>query len=252
MVERVHATSPPDRRKPLAMLLEASGLTITRPGDAGPVTIVSDASISLREGTLTDVVGPSGSGKTTLLLALARLLPDVRGDLALEGRPASEWSPQVWRTRVALLPQTSSMAPGSVADNLLLPYTLRVRHRVPATVTGPAGAAAETPTPEVLRAALDRVGLADIALDRPSARLSVGQASRVALLRVLLTRPAVLLLDEPDAALDNESAAEVAAMTGEFVADGGAVVRVRHLRTDAGADALFRLEGGRLTEVTAR
>ena len=242
------------------MLLEASGLTITRPGDSGPVTVVSDASISLSEGTLTDVVGPSGSGKTTLLLALARLLPDVRGDLTLEGRPASDWSPQLWRTRVALLPQTSSMTPGTVADNLLLPYTLKVRHRVGAAPAdagyAPADATAITPHPvptaDELRAALDQVGLADIALDRPSARLSVGQASRVALLRVLLTAPAVLLLDEPDAALDNESAAEVAVMTGEFVREGGAVVRVRHLRTDAGADALFRLDGGRLTEVNAR
>jgi len=233
------------------MLLEASGLTITRPGDAGPVTVVSDASLSLREGTLTDVVGPSGSGKTTLLLALARLLPDVRGELTLEGRPASEWPPQLWRTRVALLPQTSSMAPGSVADNLLLPYTLKVRHHVPDT-TAAAPSPPTAPTTDELRAALDRVGLADIALDRTSARLSVGQASRVALLRVLLTAPAVLLLDEPDAALDDESAAQVAAMTGEFVAGGGAVVRVRHLRTDAAADALFRLEMGRLTEVTAR
>lgn len=229
------------------MLLEASSLTITRPGDSGPVAVVSDASLSLSEGTLNDIVGPSGSGKTTLLLALARLLPDVRGELRLQGKAASEWSPQEWRTRVALLPQTSSMVPGTVADNLLLPYTLKVRHHGGAPSEAPSA-----PTADELRAALDQVGLADIALDRPSARLSVGQASRVALLRVLLTAPAVLLLDEPDAALDDESAAQVAAMTREFVSARGAVVRVRHLRSDAEADALFRLEGGRLTEVTSR
>ncbi len=229
------------------MLLEASSLTITRPGDSGPVAVVSDASLSLSEGTLNDIVGPSGSGKTTLLLALARLLPDVRGELRLQGKAASEWSPQEWRTRVALLPQTSSMVPGTVADNLLLPYTLKVRHHGGAPSEAPSA-----PTADELRAALDQVGLADIALDRPSARLSVGQASRVALLRVLLTAPAVLLLDEPDAALDDESAAQVADMTREFVSARGAVVRVRHLRSDAEADALFRLEGGRLTEVTSR
>ncbi|MDP2232316.1 MAG: ABC transporter ATP-binding protein, partial [Actinomycetota bacterium] len=77
----------------------------------------------------------------------------------------------------------------------------------------------------------------------------VGQAARIALLRTVLTGPLVLLLDEPDANLDDASAEQVARMTAAFVAVGGAVVRVRHQRTDALATQRYRLADGRLSEV---
>ena len=94
--------------------------------------------------------------------------------------------------------------------------------------------------------ALDRVVL-DAALDRDAARLSVGQQARVALVRTLLTHPRVLLLDEPDAALDELSAAAVSELTREFADKGGAVVRVRHHRSDDIADRRLRLAGGTLS-----
>ena len=107
-----------------------------------------------------------------------------------------------------------------MGENLLLPWRLKVR----------AGALA--PGLDELRSALDRVHMSDVSLDRESVRLSEGQAARVALLRTVMARPSVLLLDEPDASLDDDSAAQVGALTSEFVAGWGAVVRVRHLRAD--------------------
>jgi putative ABC transport system ATP-binding protein len=136
---------------------------------------------------------------------------------------------------VALVPQRTTLVPGTVADNLTLPWTLHARH----------GTAA--PGREAMRRALDSVAMPDVELDRDATRLSVGQASRVALLRVVLTRPEVLLLDEPDAALDDDSASLVSALIRAFVAEGGAALRVRHLRADDGADVRYRLEGGRLS-----
>jgi hypothetical protein len=97
--------------------------------------------------------------------------------------------------------------------------------------------------PELARA-LETVGLGGVSLDRDAARLSVGQAARVALLRVVLARPSVLLLDEPDASLDDASAAEVARVTGDFVAGGGAAVRVSHVRADASAAVRYRMADG--------
>jgi putative ABC transport system ATP-binding protein len=220
-------------------VLSCAGLRAELPGDDGPLRVLDGIDLELSPRSLTDVVGASGSGKTTLLRALARLLPGASGELRLHSRPARDWEPQKWRAHVALLPQRESLIAGSVADNLTLPWRLKVR------------SAEVQPGPDALRAALDGVNLGDVALDRDASRLSVGQASRIALLRVVLTGPDVLLLDEPDSSLDDESAEQVARMTDAFIADGGAVVRVRHLRTDARADRRFRLESGRLEELVA-
>ena len=217
-------------------LLEAKALSVSRIGDSGPLRVLDGVNLAVSASTLVDVVGPSGAGKTTLLLALARLLPGVEGGLELEGRSAEAIDPREWRVRVAYLPQRSALLPGGVGDNLTLPWRLKVR------------AEGVSPSVEQLRAALDRVHLGDVGLDRDVARLSEGQAARVALLRTVLTHPRVLLLDEPDAALDDESAREVGLLTREFVDDGGAVVRVRHHRTDGLADRRLRLSGGALTE----
>ncbi|KAF0208200.1 MAG: ATP-binding cassette domain-containing protein [Actinomycetota bacterium] len=222
-----------------APLLSATGIVATRRADGHDIRVLNGVDIALRAGDIVELRGPSGAGKTTLLLALARLLPGAGGILALEGEPATAIAPEVWRTRVALLPQRTVLSEGAVAYNLRLPFSLKVREGVAA------------PEECDLREALDDVGLDDISLRRDARQLSVGQVARVALLRVLLARPRVLLLDEPDASLDDASAAAVAGMTARFAAEGGAVLRVSHLRTDAAATANYRLAAGRLTEVIA-
>ena len=219
-------------------LLRAEGLSLTLEADDGrPHQVLDRVDLELAGGTLTDIVGPSGSGKTMLLRALARLLPAATGTLSLDGKSAADYSPQEWRTEVALLPQTASMRPGTVRENLLLPWTLKVRHEV------------KPPDDAGLLGALAGVGIEDISLDRDAARLSVGQAARISLLRVLMTRPRVLLLDEPDAALDEASSEQVAHAMLEFVESGGAAARVRHRSSDGLASRRLRLHGGHIEEV---
>lgn len=215
-------------------LLEARELSAVLPGETGPVRVLDGVSLSVDAGEILDVVGPSGSGKTTLLRALARLLPGATGTLLLGSAPAETIAPAVWRTRVALQPQKPAIVEGDVRANLLLPWTLKVRHGV------------ARPSDASLGESLASVGLTDIALDRDAARLSVGQAARVAFLRVTLTRPEVLLLDEPDAALDEDSARSVTELTRRFAENGGAIVRVRHHRSDGLAARRLRLADGTL------
>ncbi len=207
--------------------------------DTGPHVVLDGIDFSLEAGEVVDVAGPSGVGKTTLLRALARLLPGATGSLELAGLPAEEYIPAEWRSRVTLLPQRFALVPGTVRDNLLLPWRLKVRQE-------------RTPPPDdsALAGALDSVGLASISLDRDVARLSVGQGARVALLRVLLTGPDVLLLDEPDANLDDVSAEMVAEATRTFAQGGGGVVRVRHQRIDGVAARRLHLAKGRLSEAS--
>lgn len=216
-----------------APLLEARDLRVVRMGDAGPMKVLDGASLTLERGEIVDVSGPSGSGKTTLVRALALMLPDLEGELLLEGRPAAEVGPRVWRSRVALLQQKPVMFGGTVRDNLLVPWLLKVRHGL------------EAPAEDSMRRTLDSFGLDDVALDRDAAKLSVGQAARVAMARVGLTRPSVLLLDEPDASLDEDSAALVAGLTVRF-AEEGAVLRIRHHRPDGVATRRERLVAGQL------
>jgi putative ABC transport system ATP-binding protein len=220
-----------------APTIAARSLTVSRRADAGMLLVLDGVELAVAPRSIVDVVGPSGAGKTTLLLALARLLPGAEASLALDGRPAAAIDPREWRVRVAYLPQRSALLPGTVESNLLLPWRLKVR------------AAVTAPDTTALREALDRVHLTDVALDRDVERLSEGQAARVALLRTVLTSPQVLLLDEPDAALDEASADEVGRLTREFADAGGAVVRVRHHRTDGLADRRLQLAAGKLTEV---
>lgn len=220
-------------------LLDARDLTVVLPGDSGDVRVLDAVSVSLDRGEVLDVAGPSGAGKTTLLRAIARLLPDTSGSLSLDGVSHEEISPEVWRAQVALLPQRPVIVGGDVAANLMLPWRLKVR--------GGEG----QPTAEHLRMALSSVAMSDVALERDACRLSVGQQARIALLRVLLSRPRVLLLDEPDAALDPASAEVLAQTLREFAHEGGGVIRSRHRGSDGLAARRIRLEGGSVHEEVA-
>jgi putative ABC transport system ATP-binding protein len=137
------------------------------------------------------------------------------------------------RSAVALVAQRPTLVAGSVRESLLLPWSFGVRRH------------AEVPSEDLLVEGLLRLGV-EVVLDRDASRLSVGQVARIAFLRTLLTAPRVLLLDEPDAALDDASADVVSALTAEFAESGGAVVRVRHHRPDGLSARRMRLEHGSL------
>lgn len=203
------------------------------------MTVLDDLSFDIAEGEVVDIAGPSGSGKSTLLRALARLLPGAGGRITLRGVPFDDMPPTEWRRHVALVSQKPALVPNTVRDNLALPFRLK------------ANVSHVTPTDDAFREALAEVHLDDVALDRDISRLSVGQLGRVALIRVVLTRPEVLLLDEVDAALDPVSADAVREIVSRFAQDGRAVVRVRHREDDGLANRRLVLSAGSLSEARA-
>ena len=145
------------------------------------VEALADASLGIAAGDFVALLGPSGCGKTTLLRLIAGLdVPDGGRIVWAEGAPAAG--------EVGFVFQDATLLPWADAtDNVYLPLRLRGLKRREAG-------------PEV-RAALARVGLEGFAHARPR-ELSGGMRMRVSIARALVTRPRLLLLDEPFAALD--------------------------------------------------
>ncbi|WP_334033372.1 ABC transporter ATP-binding protein [Burkholderia gladioli] len=178
-----------------AGLIEARGLTRRDP--VSQRVLVAPADFLLAPGMRVAVTGPSGSGKSVFLRALALLDPIDGGALLWRGAPVARASITRYRRGVAYLRQRpAAFDDGSVEDLLRYPYSLAVygdqrfdRARVAELAT--------------------RAGRADDFLDQAASELSGGEAQIAALLRVLQLEPEVLLLDEPTAALDPESARAV-------------------------------------------
>ncbi|WP_432483073.1 sulfate/molybdate ABC transporter ATP-binding protein [Kineococcus esterisolvens] len=202
--------------------------------------------LDVAPGEVLAVLGPNGAGKSTLLDLLAGLLRPTAGRVAVGGRVLSAAGPgrevfvPAHRRGVALLAQ----------DPLLFPH-LSVAGNV---AFGPrsAGAARRAAREQAARW-LDAVGAGHLADRRPRG-LSGGQAQRVALARALATRPGLLLLDEPMAALDVTAAPEVRRVLREVLRGGAAprhgTVLVTHDLLDvlALADTVAVLQDGRVAE----
>jgi ABC-type lipoprotein export system ATPase subunit len=173
------------------------------------VVAVYGVTCTVRPGTRIALTGPSGSGKSTLLHLLAGLESPTSGTLAwtaLDGHPLGHPG------RVGVVFQGPSLLPAlDVTENVALPLLL-----------------ADTPEQEAAqraRAALERLGIGDLA-DKLPEQLSGGQAQRVAVARVLASRPALILADEPTGQLDHEAAGLVIDVLLQACAELGAALVV--------------------------
>lgn len=164
---------------------------------------------SIWAGGILNIRGPSGVGKTTLLRILARLRECDGGEVLLQGRPWSEFTPVQWRRKVHYLSQKPVIFDGTVLDNLLKPFALV--------------ALKNSSKPDLVKVEkmMEHLFLSKDILNQDARTLSGGEASRMALIRALLVEPKVLLLDEPLAALDDEAANAVLNLIAEWVGDAG-------------------------------
>jgi len=179
-----------------AAALSVSALTVLAPARARPV--LSDASLTLAPGEHAALMGPSGIGKSTLIEAVARLRP-YQGHILVDGRPLEAWDEAALRGRVALIGQTPQLLAGSIADNIRLGR--------PAASDADVHEAARRACVLAFTDALPQ-GL-DTLLGSRGHGLSGGQAQRVALARLFLRDPGLILLDEPTAHLDETTQARV-------------------------------------------
>jgi NitT/TauT family transport system ATP-binding protein len=159
---------------------------------------LGETTLEVAPGEFVSIVGPSGCGKTTLLKTLGDVLGPSTGIVEIDGEPASVTRRQ---RRIGFVFQNPVLLPWrTVRDNLSLPFEV---------ARGGSRRKARSECHVLVEAALSSVGLSDFA-DRYPRELSGGMQSRVSLARAMITEPAVLLMDEPFAALDELTRTDMA------------------------------------------
>ena len=202
---------------PQTRVLEMAGVSLTLPSASGPVRILQDAELTVAPRERLAVVGPSGSGKSSLIAVAAGLERPSGGTVRLLGEDLAvldeDGRARLRRGRVALVFQNFHLLPNmSAQENVSAP--LEIDGRREATRTA--------------RDWLARVGLEARASHYPH-QLSGGEQQRVAIARALAVGPELLFADEPTGNLDPVTAARVAGLMLDLVAESGAaLVLVTH------------------------
>lgn len=223
-------------------VLSCRGLSKIYGTGAEDVTVLNDVSFNLVAGESVAIVGASGSGKSTFLHLLGGLDHPTSGDVLIAGRSwvaMSEKERGLWRNRhMGFVYQHHHLLPEFTAvENVAMPLYVR----------GLPKAEADAEAQEWL----EKVGLGHRLLHTPAA-LSGGERQRTAIARALVTRPSVVLADEPTGNLDRQTAEQVFTLFRELsVQSGVAFVLVSHdPNLAAQLDRTMRLQDGVLTDAS--
>jgi ABC-type multidrug transport system ATPase subunit len=196
--------------------------------------------LTLRRGEIVLMRGRSGCGKTSLLRLLSRFHLPSRGDLFLDGKPYAELRYEELRTRVVYIHQSPVMEDRlPVLENLLLPFSFGIHKDK------------TRPDEEELRRLCTGFHLPPEVLRREAANLSVGEKQRLAVIRAHLLQPEFMLLDEPLANLDDESAGAIREwIAHQSLANLGLVMASHQQVADLpeGSVRILEITGGRLHE----
>ena len=214
-------------------VLEAQALTVVPPGTQ--TATLRAVSFRVDPGQALGIIGPSGAGKSTLARAICGVWRPANGSIRLDGAALDQYDPDVLGGLIGYLPQRVTLFDGTIAENIA---------RLSAN-----------PDPEMVVDAAKRAAAHQLILDLPEGydtkvsqaggRLSGGQIQRVGLARALYGNPALLVLDEPNANLDNEGSLALNTAVRGMKAAGGAVLIMAHRPAAiAECDTLLVLDAG--------
>ena len=216
-------------------MIELEQITKVYQMGAVEVHALRGVSLQIEQGEFVSIMGPSGSGKSTLMNVLGCLDAPTEGSYCLHdqdvGRLNDKQLARIRNKEIGFVFQTFN----------LLPRTPALRQvELPLLYAG----AGRGERHKRARAALETVGLGDRASHRPD-ELSGGQQQRVAIARALVTRPSIIMADEPTGNLDSRSGQEILAIFDQLNAQGITVIFVTHDREIAAhSRRVIRLRDG--------
>ncbi len=237
--------TPPDEPRtklpdPKAHLV-AQGLTVIPPGAQSPT--LRNASLELEPGKALGVIGKSGSGKTTLAKALLGLWQPAAGEIRLDGATLDQYDPDALGRHIGYLPQQIALFNGTVAENI--------------------ARMSLDPDPEAVVAAAKMANAHDLilgledgydtVLEGNDSLLSGGQMQRVALARALYGNPVLLILDEPNSALDADGTAALNTAVRTLKEAGKSTIIMTHRpQAISECDDLIVVEQGQIVKSGSR
>ncbi|WP_444453289.1 type I secretion system permease/ATPase [Rhodobacter capsulatus] len=214
-------------------VLEAQALTVVPPGTQ--TATLRAVSFRVEPGQAMGIIGPSGAGKSTLARAICGVWRTANGSIRLDGAALDQYDPDVLGGLIGYLPQRVTLFDGTIAENI--------------------ARLSPNPDPQMIVDAAKRAAAHQLILDLPEGydtkvsqaggRLSGGQIQRIGLARALYGNPVLLVLDEPNANLDNEGSIALNTAVRGMKAAGGAVLIMAHRPAAiAECDTLLVLESG--------
>jgi branched-chain amino acid transport system ATP-binding protein len=213
-------------------MLEIQGLACAY----GKIEALREVSLSARAGEVTCLLGPNGAGKTTLMMTLAGILQPTRGSITFEGENLLGLSPaQIVDRGLALVPENRLVFPAlSVRENLMAgAYRRKDRAAIANDI----------------EQQLDRFPRLRERIDQLAGTLSGGEQQMLALARALMSRPRLLLMDEPSVGLAPKVVAEIFGIIRQLHAEGTSIFLVEqnvHMALKV-AQHFFLLQQGRVT-----
>lgn len=229
-------------------IVEFASVTKTFAGHTGQPPALADISLTIDRGEIFGVIGESGAGKSTFLQLINGLITPDAGSVTVLGRPVAPLTRgalrELRRDIGVVFQSIDLLSSRTVRRNVALPLRLR---------RGTRGALTREQEREAVDEILEFVGLTHRA-DHYPAQLSGGERQRVGLARALITRPPLLLCDEPTSSLDTSTTAEVLRVLSDARARYGTTILVITHDLDvvkAICDRVALLERGTLRELFA-
>ncbi len=221
------------------MKIEVKNLEKVFRTDSVQTMALNNVSLTIEDGSFVAIMGPSGCGKSTLLNILGLLDNPTKGNYLLDGEEVGnlkERERTSWRKgRIGFIFQSFNLIEEmNVKDNIMLPLNnLNL---------------SKEEKNKRVEEAMRRMGISHRSRHYPS-QLSGGQQQRAAIARAIVSRPGLILADEPTGNLDSTNGAEVMEILNELHRDGATIVMVTHSHKDAAhADRIINLFDGQIVE----